>query len=186
MKTIPVKDIMVPLEEYATVSEDATLHETVMALEKAQEELDRDRYHYLHRAVLVLNKENQVVGKVSQLDALRALEPKYGTMGELGRISLGGFSPQFLKSILQQYSLLEKPLDEICTKAASRKVKDFMHKPAEGEYIQDNASLNEAIHMLIMGQHQSLLVTSGERIVGLLRLTDVFKFIFQVMKTCEI
>ena len=37
MKTVAVEDFMVPLEEYATVSEDATLFEAVMALEKAQE-----------------------------------------------------------------------------------------------------------------------------------------------------
>jgi len=53
MKTIPIKDLMVPLEEYATVSEEATLFEAVAALEKAQERLDRDKYLYLHRAVLV-------------------------------------------------------------------------------------------------------------------------------------
>ncbi|MBE9571802.1 MAG: CBS domain-containing protein, partial [Proteobacteria bacterium] len=32
MKTINVKDLMVPLDEYATVSEEATLFEAVVAL----------------------------------------------------------------------------------------------------------------------------------------------------------
>ena len=35
-----VKDLMVPLSEYATVSEDATLYEAVAELEKAQEEFN--------------------------------------------------------------------------------------------------------------------------------------------------
>lgn len=35
VKTIIVKDLMVPLEEYATVHEGATLYEAVLALEKA-------------------------------------------------------------------------------------------------------------------------------------------------------
>jgi hypothetical protein len=38
MKNFRVKDLMVPLSEYATVDEDATLYEAVVALEKAQEE----------------------------------------------------------------------------------------------------------------------------------------------------
>jgi len=52
MKTIIVKDFMVPLEEYATVSQEATLHEAVLALEKAQIELDPSQHK--HRAILVL------------------------------------------------------------------------------------------------------------------------------------
>ena len=186
MKTVTVEDFMVPLEEYATVSEDATLFKAVMALEKAQEELDRTRYHYLHRAILVYDQNRKIVGKISQLDVLRALEPKYKKMGERGPLSRAGFSSQFLKSLLETYSLLDKPLDFVCGRAAKLKVKDFMYTPTEGEYIEVSAPLGQAIHQLVMGHHQSLLVTKGEDIVGVLRLTDVFKHIFQTMKTCEI
>ena len=186
MKEIAVKDLMVPLEEYATVSEEATLYEAVMALEKAHEELDRSRFHYLHRAILVLDKNNKVVGKISQLDALRALEPKYGEMGGTVTISRAGFSPQFLKSMMERYSIFAGTLKDICAMAAKLKAKDFMYTPGEGEYIEESAHLGEAIHQLVMGHHQSLLVTTGEQIVGILRLTDVFKHIFQEMIACEI
>ena len=37
MKSYTVKELMVPLSEYATVSEDATLYEAVLSLEEAQE-----------------------------------------------------------------------------------------------------------------------------------------------------
>ena len=40
MKSHLVKDIMVPLSEYATVSENATLFEAVLALEAAQEKFE--------------------------------------------------------------------------------------------------------------------------------------------------
>jgi hypothetical protein len=36
MKSYSVKDLMVPLSEYATVSEDATLYEAVLSLEEAR------------------------------------------------------------------------------------------------------------------------------------------------------
>ena len=184
MKTVNVKDLMVPLDEYATVSEDATLFEAVSALHKAHEELDRKRYLYLHRAVLVYDKNKKVVGKISQLDVLRALEPKYGQIGEPRTLSRAGFSPQFLSDMMDRYALFDRPLQDICTKASNVKVKTFMHTPSEGEYIRENANLGEAIHMLVMGHHQSLLVTRGEDIVGILRLTDVFKDVFQTMRTC--
>jgi hypothetical protein len=186
METIKVKDLMVPLDEYATVDEEATLYDAVMALEKAHEELDRTRYTYLHRAVLVLDKTMKVIGKVSQLDALRALEPKYAEIGDLGGAGRGGFSPQFLRSMLERYSLLDGPLNAVCTSAAKIKVKDFMYTPKEGEFVGEDAGLNEAVHQFVMGHHQSLLVTRGGEITGVLRLTDVFKHIFQTMKACVI
>ena len=183
MKSI-VKDLMVPLHEYATVPEDATLFEAVMALEQAQSEFDQNRYR--HRAVLILGKDANVVGKVSQLDILRALEPKYGDMGHQVPLSRFGYSPKFMTSLLEKFSLWDTPIHDICKKAMGLKVTTFMYVPTEGEYVSENTSLTEAIHFLVMGHHQSLLVTRGETIVGILRLTDVFKEITQIVKDCNI
>ena len=185
METITVKDLMVPLEEYATVSEEASLLEAVLALEKAQEELDRTRYLYLHRAVLVFNKENQIVGKISQLDVLKALEPKYKEVGDLQSLSRAGFSPEFLKSMMDQQKLWTPPLRDMCSKAAKVNVRDFMYTPTEREYVDEDVSLEEAIHMLVMGHHHSLLVTRDGKIIGILRLTDVFVAIFDLIQTCQ-
>ena len=184
MDILKVKDLMVPLDEYVTVSDDATLYDAVVALEKAQEDLDRTRYHYLHRAVLVYDKDRKIVGKISQLDILSTLEPKYGEMGGSRSLSKAGFSPNFLKSMLQQYALLDEPFADVCSKAARVKVREFMYTPSAGEYVDENATLREAIHAIVMGHHQSLLVTREKDIIGILRLTDIFKQIFQTMKTC--
>jgi len=186
MKTINVKALMVPLDEYATVSDEATLFEAVVALEMAQEKLDRTRFKYLHRAILVYDKNNNIVGKISQLDVLRALEPKYGEMGGQQSISRFGFSQNLLQSLREQFSLLERPFEDACRTAAQVKVKAFMHSPTEGEYVQEDATLDVAIHRLVMGHHQSLLVTRDNKIVGILRLTDVFAEVFQTMKTGEL
>ncbi len=172
MSSIKVKDIMVPLEEYASVSEEATLAEAVLALEKAQEQYKQSRYK--HRAVLVYDKDRRIVGKVSQLDTIRGIESGYTKIGDLKTVSHSGFRPEFIKSLMGKYDLWQQPLEEIVKKAARVKVKDIMHKPTEGEYVEEDASLEEAIHLLVMGQHQSLLVTREGRIVGILRLTDVF------------
>jgi CBS domain-containing protein len=185
MEEFKVKDIMVPLAEYATCSSDATLNEAVMALEKAQQEFHEERYR--HRAILVYSKEKKIVGKVSQMDVLRALEPRYKDLGE-SSMTRFGFSKTFLKSMMEHFRLWEKPLEEICRKAAGLKVKDVMYTPGEGEYVQEDASINEAIHQLVMGHHQSLLVTEAEsgEIVGILRLTDVFMVAWQAMRACKI
>lgn len=188
METKIVKDLMVPLSEYATVSEDATLHEAVLELKKAQAEFDQtlDR----HRAILVYNKKNNIVGKVSQLDVLQALEPKYEQMGDssqLSRLGLSryGFSPKFMKTLMTQFNLWDKSLEESCRIAGKRKVKQIMYTPTEGEIVEDNATLAVAIHQLLLGHHQSLLVTRKKEIVGILRLTDVFREVSQLFESIK-
>ena len=182
MRSYVVKDLMVPLAEYATVPEDATLFEAVMALEKAQAAFDHTRYR--HRALLDLNTNQQVVGKISQLDSLKALEPKYEQM--LGREGMAhsGLTREFMKSLMTHYDLWSGAMSDISKKAAALKVKDFMHQPTEGEHVDEDATLDEAIHQLVLGRHQSLLVTRKRHIVGILRLTDVFAAIFHAIKTC--
>ncbi|MCF8128545.1 MAG: CBS domain-containing protein [Deltaproteobacteria bacterium] len=181
MKNITIKDLMVPLDEYATVPDKAALYEAVLALEEAQEKFQH--LPYKHRAVLVLNTKGRVVGKLSQLDIIKALEPKYGEMGDIKSLSRFGLSRKFISSIMEHNYLWDKPLTDLCQKAAGIKVKDFMVKPGEGEYVNEDASLEMACHQLVLGHHQSLLVTRGSKIVGILRLTDVFNAIFQIMKT---
>lgn len=183
MKTLIVKELMVPLAEYATVSEDATLSQAVMALNKAQEEFNHTRYR--HRAILVLDKNNQVVGKLSQHDVIKALEPNYRRIQRLKSLDRFGINPELVKSMMEQYSLWDRPLESLCSNAAKEKVKEIMYTPTEGEYIEEDASLDAAIHRLVVGHHHSLLVTRGRDIVGILRLTDVFTLITQKLLELE-
>jgi len=183
MRSIQVKEVMVPLEDYATVSENATLIDAVIALETAQDEFDQSRYR--HRAILVYNDKKKIVGKISQLDLLKALEPKYDKVFRMKELSRTGFSSHYIES-LSHSGFWSKPLDDICRKAATMEVKNFMYEPSEGEYIHEDAELNEAVHRLIIGKHQSLLVTRSGDIVGILRLTDVFKLVCEKIKECGI
>ena len=60
-----------------------------------------------------------------------------------------------------------------------------MQAPSEGEFNEQEATLEAAIVQLVMGRHLSLLVTRDNKIVGLLRLTDAFAAVFHTMKECE-
>ena len=188
MEKTTARDLMVPLEEYATVSEKATLKDAVDALEKAQGELDRKKYKYLHRAVLVLDNNNNVVGKITQLDILRGLEPNYKQIVDTTkrRPSFSGFSAYFLSSVMNMHSLWVDPLSGICAKAEDIKVKDFMVTLTEGEFIDEKAPLKEGMHMMVIGHHHSLLVTRNGNIVGVLRLTDAFNHVNDLIKRCDV
>ena len=189
MKSYRVKNLMVPLSEYATVSETASLIEAVKALREAQAAFGQSRYK--HRAILVFDGNERFVGKVSQHDVIEALEPNYKEMkssvdhGSMHRL---GFSDDFVKSTKEQYHLWEKALENLCEKAIHLKIKDIMYAPGKGEFVNESETMDEAIHRLIIGRHHSLLVTAehdAREIVGVLRLVDVFEFVSDAMHECK-
>ena len=178
-----VKELMVPLSEYATVYEDATLPEAIHALEEAQAAFDQKRYP--HRAILVYDKNDQIVGKLSQHDVISAMEPKYRKVTELKGMARFGISSKLANSMFEQYRFWGTPLMDLCKSAVKLKVGDIMYTPSEGEHIKEDASMDEAVHRLYVGQHQSLLVTRDGDIVGILRLTDVFATVCEALKECS-
>ena len=184
MKKVNVKELMVPIEEYATVSGEATLFEAVLALEEAQKAFDPSRHK--HRAILVLDRENHVVGKLVMIDILMALEPKYGELEAEGVLSRSGFSPEIIKCMLKDNLLWNEPLEFICSRATELKVRDFMQVPEDCGYLNENATLDEAIHQLVTCRYESLLLTRDAKVVGVLRLSDVFTKVCDKIKTCEI
>ena len=180
MKTITVKELMVPLEGYATVSREATLLEAVLALEKAQMALDPSQHK--HRAILVLDENRKVVSKITMKNILVALEPNYGKVEGMGVLERSGYSPNLIRSMLEDNALWTEPLQFFRERATKLKVSDLIQAPAEGEYIDDHATLGEAIHQLVVYPYHSLLVASGDQVVGILRLSDVFTKICDTIK----
>jgi Mg2+/Co2+ transporter CorB len=57
------------------------------------------------------------------------------------------------------------------------RVKDVMYRYSEAEYIDDGASLEEAIVRLVDGPYLNLVVKSDEATTGILRMSDVFSLV---------
>ena len=185
MKAIKVKDLMVPLDKYASISEEASLYEAILTLEEKHRHYDKKRYKY--RAILVHDKNKKVVGMLTDLEVLSGLEPAYKEIGDVRSMARSGMSQDFLKSLAENYQLWQKPLGDICGKALKIKVKDIDYTTTEGNFIEEDATLDQAIHQLIVGYHQNVLVTQegDKEIVGVLRLYDVFKRVAGIIKRCK-
>ncbi len=185
MKKFLVKDLMVPISEYATVKVGASLIDAIHALEKAQEAFTESKYQ--HRAILVLDKSGNVVGKVGQFRALKAIEPEFHQNAEIEKMRRFNFSEEYLVRLRDKYkSQGEIIKKETLREAARKKVEDFMQAPSAGEYVAEDSSLDTAMHKLVSGAHLSLLVTRSDEIVGILRISDVFAAVFHEMKELEI
>lgn len=184
VNTYMVRDLMVPLSEYATVPVGTTLFEAMLALEKAQEEFDHTKYK--HRGILILDESKQVIGKLTHLHALSALEPKADEGNGIKDLGQFGFSAGFIRDLRKKRRLQEAPLGDLCRKAVELKVEDFMHIAAEDEFIDHAATLDMAIHQLVQEKLLSLLVTCDGSTIGILRVADVFAAVYHHMTECTL
>lgn len=176
-----VKDLMLPLSGYAVVTEDTSLCDALEALELAQDQLQPGQPY--HRAVLVRGADGRIVGRLGMHGFLKALEPKYAVLGDVERLSQAGLSESFVNSIMDNYRFWQDNLDDVCRRSHAIKVGQVM-RPVESS-IDENRSLTEAIHLLVMWQTQSILVTREGEVVGILRLSDLFREIASYVTSRE-
>ena len=165
-----IKEIMIPIKNYASVNQESTLYDALMAIRKSQEKLSPDMQPI--RAVLVVDDDNNIVGKMGHAAFLRALEPKYNKIIDFEKLTRAGVSAAFISSMTDNLRLWQDDFVSICRQASTIKVKNVMSPVSEG--IDENASITEAIHQIIVLQLLSLLVRSGSNIVGIVRLSDLF------------
>lgn len=178
MKDRKVEDLMLSLEEYATISSECTIKEALQALDESQVGLVIGGYR--QRAILVLDRGGKVVGKLSHWAILRSLEPKYLKNGDLYSLSRAGLTNKFIESMQETFASLSGSLAAMCRAAARLKVKDAM-VPINVS-IDKEEPLVRAIDTLILNHAQSLPVTSGGTVVGVLRLSDVFDVVKNMVR----
>lgn len=175
---------MVPISEYATVTVGTTLLEAIRVLEQAQEAYTVSKYQ--HRAILVLDAAGQVVGKISQLRALKAIEGDHEFNHEIDEMRKFNFSEAYIAQLRDKFRSRKIIIEEkTLRETAAKKVEEFMQAPTPGEYVSEDCGVDTAIHKLVAGTHLSLLVTRNREIVGVLRISDVFAAVFHEMATLE-
>ncbi len=180
-----VKNLMVPIAKFPLISETATLAGAVIALERAQEDYISGKRE--QRILLVTDSENKVVGKLSPIDVVRGLEPNYDKLlNEQASAFVGNFD-YVIQSMRDQSVLWAKPLDDLCTTAKDVLVRDFIQSPKSSQIIDLEESLNNAFHIFVMFRHDSLFVMDGNKLVGMLRFSDVYREIGRRIKeTCRL
>lgn len=174
-----VRDYTVPIGKFPMISETATFAGAVIALDRAQEEFMSGKRE--QRILLVCDNDNKVVGKLSPIDVVRGLEPDYDKVVNpqaSGFISAG----YVIESMQDQLLLWSKPLDDLCTLSKDVKIKDFIRRPGPTQIIEADESVNHAFHRFVLYRHDSLFVMEEQKLIGLLRFSDVYKEIVRKIK----
>jgi CBS domain-containing protein len=170
MKNKTVKDLMIPIENYASVNHRASILEAMITLRKSQENVPKNLQPF--RAVLVIDDNNKIIGKIGHLAFLKALEPKYRKLNDLERLAQANLSEDFINTMMENFNLWTGDFYDLCSRVNSVQVKDIMKQV--DERIDENATIVEAMHKIIMWQTLSILVNRGDEVVGIIRLSDIY------------
>ena len=157
-----VRDLMIPLEDYDSISADKSVRDAYELMAKTG-----------HHAILVLDEKNEPIGQLSYRDALIALEPKYSA----GKWGHSGFTPKAFENYPVFY--YEGEFSGQCKAQLKKSVKEVMSLfPVS---IDEGATLSEAVHVMVAKNIGRMPVVSGGKFMGMIRLVEIFDEVKKVI-----
>ena len=157
-----VKDLMIPLEDYDSISSDKPLRDAFELMAKTG-----------HHAILVIGENNEPIGQLSYRDAIIALEPKYAA----GRWGHSWFTPEAFENYPVFY--YDGEFSGRCKAQLKKSVKEVMSSFTIS--LNEDATLSEAVHVMIRKNIGRLPVVSGKKFLGMIRLIEIFEEIKKVV-----
>lgn len=148
-----VRDIMVPIEEYPVVYEEATVAEAISKLRESFHQKDGTWYGF--QSLIVLDKQDELVGILTLRSLLTALQ-----MREFIEHILKGdptglfFAPKLMSDLRINVRKIMRPLDLVT--------------------VQEDAVVMEALLTIVKKNINSLPVLAGAKPVGVVRTIDLF------------
>ncbi|MEN3039497.1 MAG: CBS domain-containing protein [Candidatus Kryptonium sp.] len=167
LRSKKVKDLMVPLKEYPSVKENQNLKEAFIILRKNFEEGKG------YRSILVVDDKNQLRGVLSMIDLIKAVEPRFLKLSKPAGYQ-GLIQDDSTLSILWEDLFLEE-----CQKVAQKPIKEIL-MPIKAT-VTPNDSLTKAAFLLVSTDSRILPVIDDGKIIGVIRLVDIFKEITDIV-----
>ena len=157
-------DIMIPVEEYTTISAGATVKEGIEALRKSYEGLvSADKIMETgHRSILVFDDKGDLAGILSILDLIVAVRPAYLTAPKPSMADTLQYSPMFWTGLFTSQA------KALCNK----KVSEIMSDPPP--MIDEETNLMEVADTLYAQKARRLAVVQGRNVVGVVREQEIF------------
>ncbi len=168
-----VKEVMIRIDDYPSVRDNATLREAIKTMEEAQLEVDLRKS--LPRILLVFDEIDLLVGTVRRRDIMKGLEPKYLLSQPLEY-------RRKLFDIEVDPNLSELSYDRMIRgirEQANRPVSDVM-RPIESILDADDHVMKAIQEMVIHDVHLIPVLQEGE-LVGVVRSVDAFHYMAQLL-----
>jgi Mg/Co/Ni transporter MgtE len=162
-KTLVIRDIIVPLDHYPHLNENQTLQEAIEAVRTFRA---GKQARLCYAGLLVVNDQNQLVGKLSLIDIMHGLVPHLVDAIKTGKFEGKDTEYSNLSFLYEETTFAD------CMKNQHKLVKPLLQAidfslPAETHILK----------ALIMMSHRNdfnVPVTDNGTIIGILRLEEIF------------
>ena len=162
-----VKEISVPISDYPNIRDGASVKDAFLILKNNFEKGKG------YRSILVMDERNQLKGSLSLVDLIKAVEPQF----------LKITKPDAYQGISMEYPALSLIWQELfskeCKEEAKKPVKRVMSPVQATVTLED--PIAKAAYLLIMTNSRILPVLDKDKVIGVVRLVDVFKEIADVV-----
>jgi signal transduction histidine kinase len=180
LETIRVRDVMVPLDEVPRVRDDESLASAVVALHRAR--IGGDGHRPPLRLVLVENGDGHVIGRIGHLAFLRSMfETRPFSGSDDAALERANVDTETLRSMSDHLRFLREEILGCCERADFILARDAM-VPLD-DSVDGSCSLGDGVHLLVTHQRLSVPVRENGKLVGLLRLADVFDHIAVLLES---
>ncbi|MDY0221918.1 MAG: hypothetical protein RBR67_12340 [Desulfobacterium sp.] len=184
MDNMKISELMRPIDDFPHISSENSFMEGVTALENVDKEFKLGNTP--ERILLVHDVKGKIIGKLSPMDIVLGLEPKDDEIDHLKSNQYYHMIRTSLQSMNEPLRLWQRPLGELCQKADSIKIHNFIKMPTHEQMVMIDDNLDIAFHLFVVQRHGSLFVKDGQNIVGLILFSDVYKKIREIMKNCPV
>ena len=164
-------DIMIPIEDYTTIDEDATVKEGMRCLKESYENLIASSrlMESGHRSIMVFDRNKELTGILGIRDLIHYLQPSYLLSPKPSLAERIEYSPMFWKGM---FTTQTRAL-------ANKKVKDIMSLVPPS--VDEKANLMEVANMIYTQEVRRIVVTRKGTVVGIVREQELFFEIARIM-----
>jgi CBS domain-containing protein len=169
-----IREIMIPVTQYPSVRDDATLRDALAVILSAELEVDLKRS--LPRVILVFDGIDVLVGYIRRRDIMRGLEPDFLVSQPLEY-------RQKLFDVSVDPNLSELTYDRVVKgiqSQADRPVSDVM-RPFEATIDADDHVM-KAVYEMVSLNVSLIPVLHQEQLVGVVRSVDVFRELAELLR----
>jgi CBS domain-containing protein len=180
-----VKDIMCPIEDYEFVDMETSLCDALALLKKNHQKAQADPKRAFHKTMFVKDASGKIVGKLSAYDLTKGLVPEPAKRHMISRSFYSVLSSRALEvadevhDMQQRFKWLHSTFSELIQQESRKKVKDIM-SPVHPLLVEDD-SINKAIYVMFSEETRQPLVTRDGKIVGVVRLLEIFDELLEVL-----
>ena len=162
-----VKDIMISIADYTSVSVDTTVREAIQKLMDSFKSLVSSSrvMETGHRSLLIFDQNRNLVGVLSIMDLIKGVRPAYLSASRPDMSESIQFSSLFWNSWDGLFSIQMDALKE-------KKVGELMSEPPP--MIDGDTNLIQVADIMFKTQRRRLIVTEGKKVIGIVREQDLF------------